>query len=197
MRTRLCALVAVTTAALTLGVAGAQDAVASAPTKARQEAPARKKKHKATTTTVATKSASLPSDACKLLTADEVGTLVANADAGKPDSANAGGVKQVECNWETQDLTVQTLHLAVITVPPQTTAAAIKAALLAEAKDDGKTVSGLGDAAIVTSSIPGDAEVKVLTGKLILSLDYQSQDPPGGSKQDDVVALAKLAVGRL
>jgi hypothetical protein len=58
-------------------------------------------------------------------------------------------------------------------------------------------VSGVGDYAIVTSAIPPNAEAKVLVGHLLLSVEYSSDDPLGSTRQDDVVALAKLALGRL
>ena len=68
----------------------------------------------------------------------------------------------------------------------------------AEAKDSGhKKVSGLGETAQVSSVIPPNAEVKVLTSKLLFDLEYSSDDPLGSTRQDDVVALAKLALGRL
>ena len=49
MRSRLCVVVAVTTALVTLGAGVAQAAATDAPARARQEVPAKKKKHKATT----------------------------------------------------------------------------------------------------------------------------------------------------
>jgi hypothetical protein len=195
VRTRLCAVVTVLTAALTLGV-GVPSASASTRAKAPQDAPAKKKrKPKATTTTKAVKSASLPSDACKLLTLQEVTPLVTGSNEGAP--VNNGQANEVACGWETET-TLQDIAVTVTNLPSSIPTAQLKAGLAAEAKDPGhKVVSGLGDYALVGSVIPPNAEVKVLSGHLLLSVEYSSDDPLGSTKQDDVVALAKLAFGRL
>jgi hypothetical protein len=197
MRTKLCAVVTVLTAALTLPLStGVAPAAANARARAPQEAPAKKKKPKATTTTRAAKSASLPSDACKLLTLEEVTPLVTGATPGKPVT-NAGRTNEVMCRWDTPD-TLQDIVLTVTNMPSSVPGAELKAALAAEAKDPGnKAVSGLGDIALVSSVIPPNAEVKVLVGRLLLDVEYSSNDPLGSTRQDDVVALAKLAFGRL
>jgi hypothetical protein len=202
MRSRLCAVVAVATALFALGVGVAQAAAARAPARARQEVPAKKKKkHKATTTTVA-KSASLPSDACKLLTLNEVTPFVATATEGKPVT-NSGQANEVMCRWDAEEtpggpIDLTTLNVSVTEFPSSLPKAELKLGLAAEGKDPGnKQVSGLGDYAIVTSAIPPNAEVKVLVGQLLLDVEYSSSDPLGSTRQDDVVALAKLAFGRL
>ena len=182
MRIRvLAALTAVATAmTLSIGVpqAGAKKA----------------KKPKATTTTTA-KSAALPGDACTLLTLDEVTPLVAGASEGKP-VAN-GQPNEVVCRWDTED-TLQDIVLTVTKLPSSVPTAELEAALAAEAKDpEHKAVSGLGDYALVSSEIPPDAEAKVLVGHVLLDVEYSSTDPLGSTRQDDVVALAKLAFGRL
>jgi hypothetical protein len=196
MRTRLCAVVTVVTAALAL-IVGVPPASATTHTKAPQEAPAKKKKKpKATTTTTATKAAALPSDACKLLTLQEVTPLVAGSNEGKPVD-NGGQSNEVSCRWETET-TLQDVVVTVTKLPSSIPTAQLKAGLAAEAKDPGhKAVPGLGDFALVGSAIPPDAEAKVLVGHLLLSVEYSSTDPLGSTKQDDVVALAKLAYGRL
>ena len=184
---------AVVTVALGTGVS---PAAANAGAKARQEAPAKKKKPKATTTTKAAKSAALPSDACKLLTLQEVTPLVAGSNEGAPVNKSGPG-NEVACGWETET-TLQDISVTVTNLPSSLPTAQLKAGLAAEAKDPGhKAVSGLGDYALVGSVIPPNAEVKVLVGHLLLDVEYSSDDPLGSTRQDDVVALAKLAFGRL
>ena len=200
MRTRLCAAVAVATAALTLGVGVSEAAAEGAPARVSQAVPAKKKpkRPKATTTTRAAKSAALPGDACKLLTQDEVTSLVPTATQGTPvktTSAN-GPNNEVMCRWDAPD-TVQDILVSVTSLPSSIPSAQLKAGLAAEARDSGKTVSGLGDYAIVTSTIPPDAEAKVLVGHLLLDVEYSSSDPLGSTRQDDVVSAARLAFGRL
>jgi hypothetical protein len=93
---------------------------------------------------------------------------------------------------------LQDIVLTVSTLPPGTPHSQVKFLLDAEAKDEGhKKVSGLGETAQVSSVIPPNAEVKVLLSKLLFDLEYSSDDPLGSTRQDEVVALAKLAVGRL
>lgn len=197
MGTRLCVAVTVVTAAVTLALStGVPQAAATGPAKTPQEAPTKKKKPKATTTTKAAKSASLPSDACKLLTLQEVTPLVAGSNEGAPVT-NSGQTNEVTCRWDTET-TLQDIVVTVTNLPSSLPTAELKASLAAEAKDPGhKTVSGLGDYALVGSVIPADAEAKVLVGHLVLSVEYSSDDPLGSTRQDDVVALAKLAFGRL
>jgi hypothetical protein len=204
MRSRLCAAVAVTTALLTLGAGVAQAGATGVPGKARQEAPAKKKKkQKATTTTVA-KSASFPSDACKLLTLSEITPLIPTATEGTASpSTNNGPLKEVGCRWEAPfdpagPIVLQDIVLKVSTLPPGTPFSQLKFLMDAEAKDPGhEKVSGLGESAFVSSVIPPNAEVQVLLKKLLFNIEYSSDDPLGSTRQDEVVALAKLALGRL
>jgi hypothetical protein len=198
MRTRLCAAVTVVTAVVALALSvGVPPASATTRATGPREAPAKKKKPKATTTTTkAAKSASLPGDACKLLTLEEVTPLVTGSNEGAPVN-NSGPGNEVACGWETET-TLQDIAVTVTKLPSSIPTAQLKAGLAAEAKDPGhKTVSGLGDYALVGSVIPPNAEAKVLVGHLLLSVEYSSTDPLGSTRQDDVVALAKLAFGRL
>jgi hypothetical protein len=198
MRTRLCAAVTVVTAALALALStGVPPAAAHARAKASEAVPAKKKKPKATTTTTkAAKSAAMPSDACKLLTLQEVTPLVTGSSPGSPVTSS-GQTNQVMCRWDTPD-TLQDVVLTVTNMPSSVPVSDLKLALTSEAHDPGnKAVSGLGDVALVSSVIPPNAEVKVLLGHLLLDVEYSSDDPLGSTRQDDVVALAKLAFGRL
>jgi hypothetical protein len=181
---------------LSTGVLTSVPASATVGSRARAAAPARKRKPKhATTTTAAKKSAaSLPSDACKLLTTDEVKPLVPGTSPGAP-VAN-GQPSEVVCRWEDPNV-VQDVVVTVTKLPSSIPTAQLTVGLGAETKDSGKKVSGVGDYAIVTSAIPPNAEAKVLVGHLLLSVEYSSDDPLGSTRQDDVVALAKLALGRL
>jgi hypothetical protein len=120
---------------------------------------------------------------------------VVGSNEGAPVNNTQGN--EVMCRWDTEN-TLQDIVLTVTKLPSSLPTAQLKAGLAAEAKDPGhKTVSGLGDYALVGSVIPPDAEAKVLVGHLLLSVEYSSTDPLGSTKQDDVVALAKLAFGRL
>jgi hypothetical protein len=183
MRAKLRAVVTVVTTAVVLSTGVPHAGAAKKP-----------KKPKATTTTAA-KAAAFPSDACKLLTLSEVTPLVVGATEGRPVRSSGPG-NEVTCRWDTPD-TLQDVVLTVTQLPPGVSSAVAKAGLAADAKDKGKTVSGIGDFAVVRSLIPPDAEVMALVGKLLFSLDYSSPSPLGSTRQDDVVALAKLAVGRM
>jgi len=200
MRTRSVSALAVTAIALgtllSTGVLTTLPASATVGSRARAAAPAKKRRPKHTTTTTAAKksAASLPSDACKLLTTEEVKPLVPGTSPGAP-VAN-GQPNEVVCRWEDPNV-VQDVVVTATKLPSSIPAAQLTVGLGAEAKDSGKKVSGVGDYAIVTSAIPPNAEAKVLVGHLLLSVEYSSDDPLGSTRQDDVVALAKLALGRL
>jgi len=176
--------------------AAAGPASASVSSRARATVPAKKRKAKthATTTTAAKKTASLPSDACKLLTTEEVTALVPGTSPGAavPNSQP----NEVICRWDDPNV-LQDVVVTVTKLPSSLPTNELTLGLGAEAQDSGKKVSGLGDYAIVTSAIPANAEAKVLAGHVLLSVEYSSDDPLGSTRQDDVVGLAKLALGRL
>lgn len=184
-------------ALLCTGVLTTVSASATVGSRARAAAPAKKRKSKVhtTTTTAAKKTAALPSDACKLLTTDEVKPLVPGTVPGVAPTAN-GQPNEVMCRWEDPTI-VQDVVLTVTQLPSSIPTNELTLGLGAEARDSGKKVSGLGDFAIVTSAIPPNAEAKVLLGHTLLSVEYSSDNPLGSTRQDDVVGLAKLAVGRL
>jgi hypothetical protein len=187
----------VVVAALAVTTFSAATASASPPRHPRQEVPAKKRKHstKATTTTAA-KKASLPTDACKLLTTQEVEPLVTGTNPGT-SATTSPGPNEVVCRWETET-TLQDVVVTVTQLPSSVPSSQLKLSLQVEGKDQGnKIVSGFGDVAIVTSSIPADADVKVLSGHTLLDVDYMSDNPLASTRQDDVVALAKLAYGRM
>jgi hypothetical protein len=202
MRTRSVGVLAAAAIALSTlvstGVLISVPASATVGSRAKAVAPAKKRKPKArtTTTTAAKKSAaSLPSDACKLLTTDEVKPLVPGTSPGS--SANTSpDPNSVMCRWDDPNA-LQDVVLTVTKLPSSISTNELTLGLGAEAQDSGKKVSGLGDYAIVTSAIPPNAEVKVLDGHVLLSVELSSDDPLGSTRQDDVVALAKLAFGRL
>ena len=139
----------------------------------------------------------LPSDPCSLLTLDEVHTMVASATAGKDISELQASSTQSACTWKAAD-TDPGLGSIVVTVsqlPGSVSAGELKLGLDAEARDSGKVISGIGSHTIVTSSIPADAEVKALVGKLLLDVDFNGTG--AGQHQDQVIAAAKAAAGRL
>ena len=137
----------------------------------------------------------VPADACALLTADEVHTLLPTAGAGKKTNATGGpGQTVVGCQWALETA-VGTIDVKVSTLPSGTTPDIIKSSYRAEATDSGRVVDGIGDFAIVTSAISADTEVKVLAGGLLLDIELQQLGAK--DKQDAVIALAKAALGRL
>jgi hypothetical protein len=184
-------------ALLCTGVLTSVSAGATVSSRARSEVPAKKRKNKAhtTTTTAAKKTAKLPSDACTLLTTDEIKPLVPGTGPGVAPTTNTQP-NEVVCRWEDPSI-VQDVVVTVTQLPSSIPTNQLTLGLGAEAQDSGKKVSGVGDYAIVTSAIPADAEAKVLVGHVLLSVEYSSEDPLGNTKQDDVVGLAKLALGRL
>jgi len=200
MRTRSRSALAVAAIALvtlvSTGVLTSGPASATVGSRARATVPAKKRKNKAhtTTTTAAKKTASLPSDACTLLTTQEVATLVPGTGPGAP-VANAQP-DDVVCRWDDPNI-LQDIVVTVTKLPSSIPSNQLTLGLGAEAQDSGKKVSGLGDYAVVTSAIPANAEAKVLVGHVLLSVELSSDDPLGSTRQDDVVGLAKLALGRL
>ena len=201
MRTRCVGVLSIAAIALgtlvSTGSLAAPIAGATVGSRAQSAAPAKKRKPKAhtTTTTAAKKTASLPSDACKLLTTDENKPLVPGTSPGVAPTTNTQP-GEVVCRWEDPNI-VEDVVVTVTKLPSSIPDNQLTVGLAAEAQDSGKKVSGVGDYAIVTSAIPSNAEAKVLVGHVLLSVEYSSDDPLGNTRQDDVVGLAKLALGRL
>ncbi len=144
-----------------------------------------------------------PIDACALLTADEVATLVTGATA-EPSTSEGGPIPSYTCTWNAavSDGMIP-VSLAATATPGFVSGSGatpdfVKAVIEAEggdAENNGRVVDGLGDAASVTSIVKFDATAQFLQGDTLVQLVLTAADAP--SKQDAVVELAKLVEGRL
>jgi len=159
--------------------------------------------------------ASVPKNACDLVTLEQVQELLPDATDGEPAPlTGVGHVKGATCNWELKTTTAlgeevptDSLKVEVATLPPGTPLKVLKSSLLAEIgganKGNGEKVSGLGTSAIVLSTVPTEAEVKAIVGKLSLSVRYTtggagiSSLEDANTRQDDVVTLAKAIAAKI
>jgi hypothetical protein len=135
----------------------------------------------------------MPADACALLTTAEVGALVPNANPGEPADQSAGGYTQLGCSWENEP----TASTTASSVSVLLTEVKARDRALAEAtieRGDGEAISGLGDAAAVTTMGLGST-VQVLVGDVLMTLDYSAVG--GGGREAEVIALARAAAGRM
>lgn len=138
--------------------------------------------------------AKLPADACALLTADDVHKLAPTAGEGKNTSkASAGSLPGVSCRWEWAE-GISSLDVTVSSLPAGS-AGTFKTSLQAEVKSPGRELSGMGDFAIVKSSIAADVTVRVLIKGLLVDVDLNGLG--ARDKMELVVALAKAAIARL
>jgi hypothetical protein len=126
--------------------------------------------------------------------------MVPTASQGEPVAAATGAASRSTCRWEGETLDDSASLVVTVTALP-ISLAEMKAALDAEARDSGnEKISGVGSVAFIKSVIPGDAEATVLVGKLLLNVDYSSSftaTRTARDRQDEVVALAKAAAGRM
>ena len=147
--------------------------------------------------------ASGPIDACALLTAAELATLVPEATA-TPSSSEGGPIPSYTCTWDTA-ISNGTIPVSIaVTVSPSfvsgpgQTLAVITALIEGEGSNPdngGHVVDGLGDAASVTSMVKFDAEVQFVEGDMLVQVDYTGDNAT--SKQDAVIELARAVAGRL
>ncbi len=160
--------------------------------------------------------ASVPKNACDLVTLEQVQVLLPDATDGEPSPlTGVGHVKGAVCKWELtatsalgEEVPTDSLTVEVATLPPGTPMKVLKSSLLAQIgganEGNGEKVSGLGTAAIVLSTVPTEAEVKAIVGKLSLSVKYttggagiSSLEEDAEARQDDVVTLAKAIAGKI
>jgi hypothetical protein len=146
--------------------------------------------------------AKLPTDGCALLTLAEAKQLSALMTAGKPGGPASGPNQAVSCRWEWEDLTkgisFGTLNVEVQTLPAGESAASIKPFLQAElrdAKENGAEISGAGDYAIYSSTIPANAETKGVVKGLLVVVDYSRAD--ARAQKEAIIALFKLVANRI
>jgi hypothetical protein len=144
-----------------------------------------------------------PIDACALLAADEVATLVADA-AAEPSTSEGGPIPSYTCTWDAAISNgMIPVSLAVTATPgfvsgSGSTADFVKTMIEAEgsnAENGGRIVDGLGDAASVTSMVQFDATVQFLQGDTLVQIVLTAEDAP--SNQDAVVELARAVAERL
>jgi len=145
---------------------------------------------------VAAGSAKLPSDACALLTLQEVQTVAPSATKGEGKTEKNGAISSVNCYWAPTGSDLNSVNVTVTTLPASRDQ--VKLSLQVEARDqkeNGAEVAGLGDFAVFVSSINADAEVKGIVKGLFLSVDLNGIGARG--QKEKVIALAKAAAGRI
>jgi ABC-type transport system substrate-binding protein len=144
-------------------------------------------------------------DVCALLTAGDVAAIVpgAVATAGEPDG---GPITSYSCTWDEASPANPIPASLSVKVSPNfisqsqplsgftpdllkqiTSGAAIN--------NGGAVIDGLGDLGVVDPVSHLGPEVQFFAGDAMVSLDYSATD--GLSKQDAVVAVARLVAGRL
>lgn len=144
-----------------------------------------------------------PIDACALLAADEVATLVADATA-EPSTSEDGPIPSYTCTWNAATSNGMIPVSVAVTASPGFVSGSgaspdfVKTMIEAEgsnAENNGRVVDGLGDAASVTSIVKFDATAQFLQGDTLVQVVLTAEDAP--SKQDAVVELARAVAGRL
>jgi hypothetical protein len=159
--------------------------------------------------------ATVPKNACDLVTLEQVQELLPDATDGEPSPlTGVGHVKGATCKWEQltttalgEEVPLDSLTVEVATLPPGTPMKVLKSSLFAQIggsnTGNGEKVSGLGSSAIVLSTVPTEADVKAIVGKLSLNVRYitggagLSSLDDAETRQDDVVTLAKAIAGKL
>lgn len=144
-----------------------------------------------------------PVDACALLKADEVATLVEQPTASA-DANETGPIPTYSCTWSEAKPAAMIPVSVTVSVSPGfvsgsgSSTAFVTAMLQSEGSDPdnaGRVVDGLGEIGIVTSVVKLDAEAKFLRDDSLVVVDYTGED--GVAKQDAVVELARAVDGRL
>lgn len=149
-------------------------------------------------------SASMPKDACALLTLAEVQTLGgANLKEGTPGKVATLGAITCNYTWNPANYAATGMfQLNVLATDaskafPGLSTALIKQAMLARVKAGGVAgdVPGIGDAATFESDAPIRLNTKALAKGVVLSVELEG--PNARLQKDQVIALLKIAVGRL
>jgi len=144
-----------------------------------------------------------PIDACALLTADEVATLVADATA-EPSTSEGGSIPSYTCTWNAAISNGMIPVSLAVTATPRFVSASgstpdfVKTMIEAEGsnpENNGRVVDGLGDAGSVTSIAKFDATAQFLQGDTLVQVVLTADDAP--TKQDAVVELARSVAARL
>lgn len=131
-------------------------------------------------------------DACSLLTLDQVRALIADALEGKPKSQSAAAASEVSCYYgSTATDNGLTVSFETTNSPDEQ----LKLSLQSEGRGDGaEQVPGLGDFAIVVT-MPINVEVKALFGSSVLIVNLNGTDAQARKAQ--VIDLAKQAAAKL
>lgn len=147
----------------------------------------------------------IPKDPCALLKTGEIQTLDPNGQispgvATKPDALGA-----LECNYEwgpgaNAYSGKHYLHVTVVEASKLfagVDAATLKQGIAMQAKSEpnGSVISGVGDAAVFSSSDKIRSKTIALIKGLILQVNYEALD--GFAQKDRVIALLKAAAARL
>jgi hypothetical protein len=146
----------------------------------------------------------MPKDACALLTVADVQSLGGtNVKDGTPGKVAALG--SITCNymWGPANYAATgTFQLNVLATEaskafPNLSTALIKQAMLARVKSGGVAgeVPGIGDAATFESDDASQLHTKALAKGVFLSVELDG--PNARLQKDQVIALLKIAVGRL
>jgi hypothetical protein len=148
----------------------------------------------------------LPPDACALLTLTEVQQLAPMASAGTP-TADEGAIASVGCVWEWTDPQdaiggTGTLEVHVANLPPGVSQETVRQSLtveVADAGENGRELTGIGQYAILTSPIGGSAEVQALVDGLLVTVELGGyvDGVVAREKQDDVIPLAEIVAERV
>jgi len=144
-------------------------------------------------------------DACSLLRPDEVQSVAPSTAIGNAVSTN-DNLGSVVCTyrWSTGKTATPAQYAFQIVngdpsrMFPAMSEAQIKEALLRPAKQnqaDASLVSGIGDAAVFKSESPTKSDVTAFLKGRIVTLSIEA--PDARNRKDQLVALLKLASGRL
>lgn len=131
---------------------------------------------------------SLPSDACSLLTPDQVATVLPGAGAGKADTQVAEGL--VECTWDstTGQLALRVTDFGKLGMPGDPP-------LILAGGSDEQHVDGVGDGLVIAKVGPG-ANLLANVGQTQIGIDLILLGA-WPSVKDPMVALARTVADQL
>lgn len=139
--------------------------------------------------------ATLPDDACALVTAEELATLVPDSQPGSPTS-DAGGGESRLCLWQS-DSEAAGMSINVEAYPSEISTDLIVEELesnFADAGADAKEVEGVGEFAYFVSPRENVGELVGVVKGLELTLRY---DGPAGTGEAELIVIAKAVEERL
>ena len=148
--------------------------------------------------------AQLPNDICALVAGADVKARYPDADAGKASTSDpASPVKSVICTYEWPDkgsiiASVSTLEISVSLPSRGTTPAMMRSGWQANVKDagaNGQELQGIGDFAVFTSVIGGNANARALVKGFAVEVELSGVN--ARQQKDNLIALLKLAVSKL